>query len=121
MLKTQLPSDNPQDSPDSRALQDRIVALQQEKASVETSLNEVRAKATELSNQTATLVSKQHAGPTPYLIGFQASVQKERDSLLAEKETWTKSAAPSTTEGAPSAQVLRERDEALANCKVGRL
>ena len=37
-----------------------------------------------------------------------------------EKEAWSKSAAPSTTEGISSAQVLRERDEALANCKVRR-
>lgn len=47
-------------------------------------------------------------------------MQKERDSLLEEKEAWSKSAAPSTTEGIYSAQVLRERDEALANCKVCR-
>jgi chromosome segregation ATPase len=120
-LKTQSHSTNPQGSPDLKSLQDRIVGLQQEKASLETSLNEVRAKATELSNQTATLVSEQRAGPTIHLIGFQASVQKERDSLLAEKESWTKSAAPSATEGTPSAQVLRERDEALANCKVSHL
>ena len=66
-------------------------------------------------------------GLTLCLTGFQASVQKERDSLLAEKEAWTKSTVPSTTEGTSSgsweeekAQVLRERDEALVNCKVGR-
>lgn len=34
------------------------MALQQEKSSLEASLDEVRAKATELSNQTATLVSE---------------------------------------------------------------
>jgi len=56
-LKTQAPSAVPQDSSDSKALQDRIATLQQEKSSLEASLNEVRAKATELSNQTATLVS----------------------------------------------------------------
>ncbi|KAF9651639.1 hypothetical protein BDM02DRAFT_3184386 [Thelephora ganbajun] len=107
-LKTQALSTVPQDSPDLKVLQDRIMALQQEKSSVEASLDEVRAKATELSNQTATL----------------ASVQKERDALLAEKEAWTKSTVPSTTEGASSgsweeekSEVLRERDEALANCK----
>ena len=67
-------------------------------------------------------------GLTPRLIGFQASVQKERDSLLAEKEAWTKSAVPSIAAGTPNGsweeekvQVLRERDEALASCKVGRL
>lgn len=57
-LKTQAPSTVLQDSPDSKALQDRIAALQLEKSSLESSLNEVRAKATELSNQTATLVSE---------------------------------------------------------------
>jgi chromosome segregation ATPase len=45
-----------QGSPDLGAFQDRIAALEQEKSSLEVSLNEVRAKATELSNQTATLV-----------------------------------------------------------------
>lgn len=34
------------------------MALEQEKLSLEVSLNEVRAKATELSNQTATLVGQ---------------------------------------------------------------
>lgn len=57
-LKTQTLSPVTQDSPDLKALQDRIAALQQEKSSLEASLNEVRAKATELSNQTATLVSE---------------------------------------------------------------
>lgn len=68
------------------------------------------------------------SGLRPSLIVFQASVQKERDSLLAEKEAWTKSAVPPTTEGTSGGsweeektQVLRERDEALVNCKVGRL
>jgi len=58
---------------------------------------------------------------------FQASIQKERDALLKEKEAWTKSAA-STTEGASGGsweeektQVLRERDEALASSKVSCL
>jgi len=55
-LKAQTPSTTTQDSPDSKPLQDRIATLQQEKSSLEASLNEVRAKATELSNQTATLV-----------------------------------------------------------------
>ena len=126
-LKAQAPSTAPQDSPDLKALQDRITALQQEKSSLEASLNEVRAKATELSNQTATLVSESCSGSIPCLIGFQASVQKERDALLAEKEAWTKPSVPSTTEGTPSGsreeektQALRERDEALANCKVSR-
>lgn len=61
------------------------------------------------------------------LTGFQASIQKERDALLAEKEAWSKSAAPSTIEGASSGsweeektQMLKERDEALASCKVSR-
>jgi len=121
VLKAQAPSTATQDSPDLKALHDRIAGLQQEKSSLEASLNEVRAKATELSNQTATLVSERRSGLTSCLTGFQASVQKERDSLLAEKETWSKSAAPTTTEGTPSAQALRERDEALANCKVCRL
>lgn len=58
-LKAQAPSTTAQDSPDLKVLQDQITALQQEKSSLETSLNEVRAKATELSNQTATLVSEQ--------------------------------------------------------------
>ena len=117
-LKAQAPPTATQDSPDLKALQDRIAGLQQEKSSLEASLNEVRAKATELSNQTATLVSVRCSGTTLCLTGLQASVQKERDSLLAEKEAWSKSATPSTTEGVSSAQVLRERDEALANCKV---
>lgn len=56
-LKAQAPSTATQESPDLKALQDRISGLQQEKSSLEASLNEVRAKATELSNQTATLVS----------------------------------------------------------------
>ena len=50
-------------------------------------------------------------------------MQKERDALLAEK-----SAARSATEGTSGgsreedkAQLLRERDEALANCKVSHL
>jgi len=55
-LKAQTPSAATQDSPDLKPLQDRIATLQQEKSSLEASLNEVRAKATELSNQTATLV-----------------------------------------------------------------
>lgn len=124
-LKVQAPSTVPQDSPDLKTLQDGITALQQEKSSLEASLNEVRAKATELSNQTATLVSEYHSCLIPYLIGFQASVQKERDALLAQKEAWTKSAASSTAEGGSweeqRTQVLRERDEALVNCKVGCL
>ena len=64
---------------------------------------------------------------TACLTGFQASIQKERDALLAEKEAWSKSAAPPTIEGASSeswevekTQMLRERDEALASCKVCR-
>jgi len=126
-LKAQASSTVPQDSPDSKALQDRIATLQQEKSSLEASLNEVRAKATELSNQTATLVSGYCSGLTSCLTGLQASVQQEKDALLAEKEAWTKSAAPSSIEGTPSGswegektQVLRERDEALANWKVSR-
>ena len=62
------------------------------------------------------------------LTRFQVSVQRERDALLAEKATWTKSTAPSTTEGTSGeswveekTQVLRERDEALVNWKVSRL
>jgi len=119
-LKAQAPSTAIQESPDLKALQDRIAGLQQEKSSLEASLNEVRAKATELSNQTATLVSTCCSGSPLFLTSPQASVQKERDSLLVEKEAWSKSAAPSTTEGISGAQVLRERDEALANCKVCR-
>jgi uncharacterized small protein (DUF1192 family) len=69
-LKAQAPSTASQDSPDLKVLQDRIAALQQEKSSLEASLNEVRAKATELSNQTATLVSEQCSGLTPCLTGF---------------------------------------------------
>lgn len=128
VLKSQAPSAAPQDSPDSKALQEQVAALQQEKSSLEASLNEVRAKATELSNQTATLVSEYYYGFKSCLTGFQAFVRKERDALLAEKETWTTSTAPSTTEGTSSGlweeektQVLRERDEALANWKVSRL
>ena len=127
-LKAQASSTVPQDSPDLKALQDRIMALQQEKSSLETSLNEVRAKATELSSQTATLVSGYFSGLAPCLTSLQASVQREKDALLAEKEAWTKSAAPSTTEGTSGGsweeeriQVLRERDEALANWKVSHL
>jgi nucleoprotein TPR len=120
-LKAQAPSTATKESPDWKALQDQIVALQQEKLSLETSLTEVRAKAAELSNQTATLVSERRSVLISHLTGFQASVQKERDSLLAEKEARTKSAAQSTVEGTSSAQVIRERDEALASCKVGRL
>ena len=111
-----------------KAFQDQIAALQQEKTALEASLDEVRAKAAELSNQTATLVSDHHSDSTPFSNCFQASVQKERDALLAEKGAWTKSAAPSTTEGASGeswaeekTQVLRERDEALANWKVSCL
>ena len=111
-----------------KAFQDQIAALQQEKTALEASLDEVRAKAAELSNQTVTLVSDHYSDSTPFLTFFQASVRKERDALLAEKGTWTKSAAPSTTEGASGessteekSQVLRERDEALANWKVSRL
>src|SRR5258708_3680489 len=64
----------------------------------------------------------------PCLTVSQASVQKERDALLAEKEAWTKSATLSTTEGTSSGsweeektQLFREREEALANCKVSCL
>ena len=57
-LKNQASSVVFQESSDSKALQDRISALEQEKLSLEASLNEVRAKATELSNQTATLVGE---------------------------------------------------------------
>lgn len=56
-LKTQAPPADSQVSPDLRDLRDEIAALQHEKSSLEVSLNEVRLKATELSNQTATLVS----------------------------------------------------------------
>lgn len=69
-LKTQAPSTIPQDSSDSKALQDRIATLQQEKSSLETSLDEVRAKATELSNQTATLVGGYYFGLTLCLTSF---------------------------------------------------
>ena len=68
-LKAQASSTVPQDSLDSKTLQDRIATLQQEKSSLEASLNEVRAKATELSNQTATLVSGYCSGLTPCLTG----------------------------------------------------
>ena len=57
LLKTQTPSTISQAPPDLKTLQDQIVTLEQEKSSLEVSLNEVRAKATELSNQTAALVS----------------------------------------------------------------
>jgi len=119
-LKAQASPTAAQEPPDLKPLQDRIAGLQQEKSSLEASLNEVRAKATELSNQTATLVSTRRSGSALRLTSPQASVQKERDSLLAEKETWSKSTTPSTTGGISSAQVLKERDEALANCKVCR-
>jgi len=127
-LKTQASSTIPQDSPDLKALQDRIAALQQEKSSLEASLNEVRAKATELSSQTATLVSEYFSGLAPCLTSLQASVQREKDALLSEKEAWTKSAGQSTTEGISGGsweeeriQVLRERDEALTSWRVSRL
>lgn len=55
-LKAQAASAVSQEPLDSKVLQDRIAALEQEKSSLEASLGEVRAKATELSNQTATLV-----------------------------------------------------------------
>lgn len=107
-LKNQTSPAVAQDSTDLKPLHDQISALQQEKSSLEVSLNEVRLKATELSNQTAIL----------------ASVQKERDALLAEKDAWTKSAAPPVVEGTPSgsweeekAQVLKEKEEAVANSK----
>lgn len=52
-------------------------------------------------------------------------MQKERDSLLAEKEAWTKSSALSAADGTSGgswegekAQMLKERDEALANYKA---
>ena len=124
-LKTQAPPTAPQDSPDLKALHDQITALQQEKSSLEVSLDEVRAKAAELSNQTATLVSEECWGLIFCLTGSQASVQKERDALLVEKEAWTKSAAPPATEGSSGgsweeekAQAVREKDGALANYKV---
>jgi hypothetical protein len=69
-LKAQTPSTATEGSADSKVLQDRITALQQEKSSLEASLNEVRAKATELSNQTATLVSERRPGLTSCLTAF---------------------------------------------------
>ena len=68
--KTQAPSIVSQDSPDLKAFQDQIAALQREKTGLEDSLNEVRAKATELSNQTATLVSDHYPNSTPPLNSF---------------------------------------------------
>lgn len=68
-LKAQAPSAVSQESSDLKALRDRFAALEQEKSSLEVSLNEVRAKATELSNQTATLVSEQRLDLIPRLTG----------------------------------------------------
>ena len=56
-LQAQTPTVS-QESAKSKAFLDRIAVLEQEKSSLEVSLNEVRAKATELSNQTATLVGE---------------------------------------------------------------
>lgn len=41
-------------------------------------------------------------------------MQKERDALLAEKEAWTKSDAPSTAEGTPSGSWEKEKAQILA-------
>lgn len=54
---------------------------------------------------------------------FQALVQKERDTLLAEKEAWAKSATPSTAEGTLSQsqeEGKAKSDEMIAGYRVSR-
>jgi len=57
---------------------------------------------------------------------FQATLREERDKLVAEKETWKKSpevppeakAVPENWE-AEKAELVKNRDEAMTQAKVG--
>ncbi|KAF9483517.1 hypothetical protein BDN70DRAFT_873831 [Pholiota conissans] len=99
-----------------RQLEARVAALQQEIAALQ---------AGQTSNATNVAASDVTSMELQKQIAMVATLQNERDALLAEKDTWTKAAA-TTGDSAPApngwetekAQLLRTRDEALEKLKA---